>query len=1091
MKGKFRILGLGLGVLLACVLMLALIPAAPVAAATAVTNVWVDFPYSDAPNACSGTSNTYIVHFKATTALKRGVDSVTVTFPDGSTAMGGDGDTGGNYVFTISSTAPAASTIDFSTDYNTTDLVVGATWTDCTTAPTVGGKRMKALSPIDVAAGQDVWVRFVCGSAITAAATEASTYKVYVATTKDTTPVLSSAFALGDSTSVAGQTTMESGYPLPDTAGSTATYILIFVPANGTTLTASSGKVTIKFPLQATVPSSLTVNDVSFSAAGTTYTNTPETPTVNVNTKEVTAITPLTMTGDGSADWYIKIAGITNPTIADASSYKYMIRTSGDGKYECTAADAITAGSITKVIVANGEIGTPTSLYSDDATMVDMYSSQIYLAVGDQYGNAKAPDSAVTVTLSSSSSTGQFYWCDGYLSMSTTVTSCTSVSVDIQDPNTANDGDQIVYYKDSTAGTHTFTFSASGYTSATWTFKVCPGVSVYDSANNLISTYKPLSTSPTAETGDGSPYTQKYSMDYIADAITASFTGDTVKLGDGIYELDGWLNLDKKVTLTSVNGASSTTLRPVSEPLTHRYQSATDVAIVVGTDGTSTNPVIISGLTFTRLRADSEFDQAIWNNMCDYVTVRNCVFNYIIPDCGAYADHEYGSVVTFITYYAGAWTGDAITSGTISNNTFTNCGTFGFTEWGEQYACINVFVKDGTTDYAISGVTVSNNTLTNCNGIGIAMKGHPSADGTTFKGDVTDNTLTNSVYPLSIQGYTDGINVLRNTITGGYMAGIWVEFSDHEHLVIKNNTITECAGTGCTQMNYSCAILLYDDGGDANHPVTVQYNALYDNDATYSIYAKSDITGVQSCQYNWFGDATGPAYTAVTGATITKSNPNGTGDQVSDLVTYYPWLHKSLANVVADNASYQASTVKLGSGWNTLSTPVKLISTADAVDELIPSGMTIGYYYSGGWQQITTGYVLNPCDAVYVKMSSSKYVLLKFDASAFSTPSKALATGWNLVGLAALDSDGMHADDAVASVAKTAANLPGYSQVVSPSINATQTDMYYNTGTSWAVAYGQSSVTDMMFAGLGYWVFMQNAATLAGFEITPIAPDLD
>jgi hypothetical protein len=1065
---------------------------APVAAATAVTSVWVDFPYSDAPNACSGTSNTYIVHFKATTALERGVDSVTVTFPDGSTAMGGDGDTGGNYVFTISSTAPAASTIDFSTDYNTTDLVTGATWTDCTAAPTVGGKRMKALSPIDIAAGQDVWVRFVCGSAITAAATEASTYKVYVATTKDTTPVLSSAFALGDSTSVAGSTAMVSGYPLPATAGSTATYILTFVPANGTTLTASSGKVTIKFPLQATVPSSLSVTDVSFSAAGTTYTNTPEAPTVNVNTREVTAITPLDMTGDGSADWYIKISGITNPTIADASSYKYMVRTSGDGKYECTAADAITAGSITKVIVANGEIGTPTSLYSDDATMVDMYSSQIYLAVGDQYGNAKAPDSAVTVTLSSSSSTGSFYWCDGYTSMSTTVTSCTSVSVDIQDPNASDDGDQIVYYKDSTAGTHTLTFSASGYTSATWTFTVCPGVPVYDSSNNLISTYKPLSTSPTAETGDGSPYTQKYSVDYITDAISAAFAGDTIKLGDGIYELDTYINLNKQVTLTSVNGASSTTLRPVSEPMGTTY-CTDDLALLLGVSGTATYPVIIDGLTFTRLRSGSEFDMAIFNAAYNYVTVRNCVFNYVIPE--EVADHECGNVVGFISYTQLAGGADAaMTSATISNNTFTNCCTFGFTSWGEQAACINVFIKEGGTAYAISGVTVSGNTLTNCNGIGIAMKGLPSADGTTFKGDVTDNTLTNSVYPLSIQGYTDGVNVLRNTVTGGYMAGLWVEFTDHDSLVIKNNTITGVAGTGCSNMDYSCAILLYDDGSGGTTDAgvnTVQYNAIYDNDATYSIYAKSDIGGAQSCQYNWFGDASGPYYSAVTGATVTKSNPNGTGAQITDLVTYYPWLHKSLANVVADNASYQTSNMKLVVGWNTLSTPVKLISTADSVAELIPSGMTIAYYYDGGWQQILTEYTLSPCDAVYVKMSESKYVQFKFDAGAFSTPSKDLDAGWNLISLASLDSDGMHADDAVASVAKTAANLPGYSQVVSPSINATQTDMYYNTGTSWAVAYGQSSVTDMMFAGLGYWVYMQNAATLAGFEITPIAPDLD
>jgi len=79
-------------------------------------------------------------------------------------------------------------------------------------------------------------------------------------------------------------------------------------------------------------------------------------------------------------------------------------------------------------------------------------------------------------------------------------------------------------------------------------------------------------------------------------------------------------------------------------------------------------------------------------------------------------------------------------------------------------------------------------------------------------------------------------------------------------------------------------------------------------------------------------------------------------------------------------------------------------------------------------------------------------------------------------------------------VYSTPANLPGYSQLVSPSLNANQYDMYYNAGSSWT--YSRDEATDEgatlgVFAGLGYWVYMQNAATLAGFEITPIAPDLD
>jgi hypothetical protein len=402
---------------------------------------------------------------------------------------------------------------------------------------------------------------------------------------------------------------------------------------------------------------------------------------------------------------------------------------------------------------------------------------------------------------------------------------------------------------------------------------------------------------------------------------------------------------------------------------------------------------------------------------------------------------------------------------------------------------------------SITGITVSNNTLTDCNGLGITLNGYAGVGGaganeSYVTANVTDNTLTNPVQALSAQRQTHSCKFLRNTVTGAYTAGIYIESiasSDHDSLVVKSNTFTGCAGADKLYFSSGGVVVIEADGGSATTDVnTIQYNDIYDTDANYSIYVASDI-GAQDCKYNWFGDATGPYYSALTGATVTKSNTGGAGTKVSDYVTYYPWLHKSKADVVADNVSYQACTMALVSGWNTLSTPVKLISTADSIDEIIPSGMTIGYYYDGGWQQITTGYVLSPCDAVYVKMSAATDVLLKFDAGAFTTPSKALDAGWNLVSMAALDSDGKYDKQVVASVYRTADNLPGYSLLVSPSLNAVQTDLYYNTGTSWSYSVDETTGTgtNTVYAGLGYWCYMQNAATLAGFEITPIVPDLD
>ena len=156
--------------------------------------------------------------------------------------------------------------------------------------------------------------------------------------------------------------------------------------------------------------------------------------------------------------------------------------------------------------------------------------------------------------------------------------------------------------------------------------------------------------------------------------------------------------------------------------------------------------------------------------------------------------------------------------------------------------------------------------------------------------------------------------------------------------------------------------------------------------------------------------------------------------------------------------------------------------------------MSVGYYYDGGWQLLTTAYELAPCDAVYVKLSLAKTVQLKFDADEFTTPSKALAAGWNLASLAYLSSSGMAADDAVASVYLTATNMPGYSQVVSPSLNTLRRDMYYNQESSWSdsrAQHGAASGNSTMYATYGYWIYMLNAATLAGSTITPIAPDLD
>jgi hypothetical protein len=128
---------------------------------------------------------------------------------------------------------------------------------------------------------------------------------------------------------------------------------------------------------------------------------------------------------------------------------------------------------------------------------------------------------------------------------------------------------------------------------------------------------------------------------------------------------------------------------------------------------------------------------------------------------------------------------------------------------------------------------------------------------------------------------------------------------------------------------------------------------------------------------------------------------------------------------------------------------------------------------------VTTDYTLEPCDAIYIKMNAADSLLLKYNATDISLPTKDLYAGWNLIGLASLTTK--HVDDAVQSVANTPTNLPGYSQVISPSMNSSD----------WTFSYGQSYTSEDMLVGEGYWIYMQNDCTLVGFTVTPIEPSLD
>ncbi len=1022
MKGKmvYRFLGL----ILSVGMVMSLFPAIGRVEASSVTNAWMELSHATRLND-TGTDLEYIIHFTTTTALTGGVDTITVSFPDGTTAMAGEEGTG--YAFGLPSSI-AATNVAVDPDGA---LTTTTGYTDCYTAPDVSTYRVRLTVPVDIAAGASPYVKFETDAAITSASEDKTTagnlcyYRVKVETSQDTTAVYSDYFYLGSS----AVTSVDhlSGYPNPATVGSAAEYKFEFTVGASGALAAGSGTITVIFPSGTTVPASASKEMVQVDAdgSGTSYSLTALAvdPTCHPDSRAVTLTVPQAVAN--SANVYVYFTqgfGLVNPTTS-ASTAKVKIYTSAEPKYaEADTGYAIAADSATKLGFAN-----TSGTYSDDATMVNMYSSTIYLQLQDQYANIKAPGNDLTATLNSTSSTGKFYSAAASEIGSATIYDGTG------DPGGSTAGQFSFLYKDSTAGAHTITASVPGYTSASWTVTVAPAASVYDGNNNLVNTYAPTSTSPIAESATAN------SGDYVQNAISDALPGETVKLGDGIYELDTKITVAKAITLESVNGAAFVTLRPTT---------SISKAIDITATGSATYGVTIDGITFDRLRSGIYFSYGVYDQSADYITVQNCVFNYI---------YNRGVMLTS--------TNAAFTDGTISSNTFTNGG-------GDPPASTDAAIDiTATASYAISGITISGNAITGQKGKGIYLNGEDATHKVSSV-SITSNTITNAT-SYGIQGYdayTDTIAITSNTITGCYGDGIDVKGTAY---TIKKNVVTGNLGDGIDVETTSTSHL-------------INYNDIYDNTG-YGVNVRSGVTTVNT-KYNWWGSATGPTYTAATGASVTVSNPDGTGDNITDRVTYYEWLYKSIADVIADNAAYYTRVVSLSVGWNTLSTPIILDASGDTIDEVVDSAkITIAYWYdtndadSDGtyWEQVTTGYKLEPCDAIYIKMNATDSVLLKYNATDVSTPTRDLYAGWNLIGLANLETK--HVDDAVQSVANTSTNLPGYSQVVSPSMNSAD----------WTYSSGQSYTNQDMLVGEGYWIYMQNPATLAGFTITPIQPSLD
>ena len=177
--------------------------------------------------------------------------------------------------------------------------------------------------------------------------------------------------------------------------------------------------------------------------------------------------------------------------------------------------------------------------------------------------------------------------------------------------------------------------------------------------------------------------------------------------------------------------------------------------------------------------------------------------------------------------------------------------------------------------------------------------------------------------------------------------------------------------------------------------------------------------------------------------------------------------------------------ISLATGWNTFSTPISLDPAHNTLSTIL-SGLSYDQVFgfnatTQAWVTLTGSYELKPCDAIYIHMISPATISLVVNQNLTSPPTRSLSPGWNLVSLANLSD--MPANQALVSVEEVLGGNIGYTQVLSLAIG-NQSGWTYIKGNT----ISQTGTSGWMKPIEGYWVFMINSGTLAGFTTTPVQP---
>jgi len=384
-----------------------------------------------------------------------------------------------------------------------------------------------------------------------------------------------------------------------------------------------------------------------------------------------------------------------------------------------------------------------------------------------------------------------------------------------------------------------------------------------------------------------------YTNDSIQDAIDAASAGDTINVVAGTYGES--VTIDKSLTLAGAgNGDDDTTntiIAPPSETfgvkITASGTSATEPLTVKGlrVTGATNNGFLIPGVIEGTPQSYITLENvgSVANSAGDGLQIGDGASRHIsdlkLLDCNMSANGSVGHPNNGV-HVSCQVNNLEITGGRFNDN--WHSGIYFENASGENFVLqditangngqrgqddeAGVFLVAGGGGKTISNVTITNPTIVGnpCRGLLLWSEDGDISDVTVSGGTISNNDIgvliLSSLFCCFCDGGTDTSNVSDVAISG-------VD-------ITENRVGLESARmVGGTYDLEDCTI--------AN--VSVNFNNIEGN-TDYGVDASTLTTAIDGTN-NWWGDASGPTH---------ADNPSGTGDMVSDNVTFEPWIGAEL-----------------------------------------------------------------------------------------------------------------------------------------------------------------------------------------------------